>query len=65
MHFISILLICAVLQFLLFIPFYLEWRKDCKEIGKENLAVSLSERFKAWLLVCPIWAVPLICMKGR
>jgi hypothetical protein len=45
------------LQFILFIPFYLIWRKDCKEIGKENLAVSLEERFFYWLGLCPIWAV--------
>ena len=51
------LLICILLQLILFIPFYLIWRKDCKEIGKENLAVSLSERFMAWILYCPIWAI--------
>lgn len=39
------LLICILLQLVLFIPFYLIWRNDCKEIGKENLAVSLTERF--------------------
>jgi hypothetical protein len=51
------LLICILLQLILFIPFYLIWRKDCKEIGKENLAVSLSERFMAWILYCPIWLI--------
>jgi hypothetical protein len=50
-------LILIALQFILFIPFYLIWRKDCKEIGKENLAVSLEERFFYWLGLCPIWAV--------
>jgi hypothetical protein len=50
-------LILIALQFILFIPFYLIWRKDCKEIGKENLAVSLEERFLYWLGLCPIWAV--------
>ena len=47
--------ICALLQIVLFIPFYFIWRKDCKTIGKENLAVSLQERFLYWLLFCPIW----------
>jgi hypothetical protein len=51
------LLICILLQLVLFIPFYLIWRNDCKEIGKENLAVSLSERFIAWILYCPIWLI--------
>jgi hypothetical protein len=49
------LLVCVLLQFLLFIPFYLIWREDCKKIGKDNLAVSLEERFFVWLIVCPIW----------
>jgi len=44
------------LQFILFIPFYLIWRKDCKEIGKDNLAVSLEERFFYWAMFCPIWS---------
>jgi hypothetical protein len=49
------ILICILLQLVLFIPFYLIWKKDCKTIGKENLAVSLQERFLCWLFVCPIW----------
>lgn len=53
-------LICIILQFIFFMPFFLIWRKDCKEIGKENLAVSLKERFTAWIIICPIWAVPLL-----
>lgn len=53
-------LICILLQFIFFIPFFLIWRKDCKEIGKENLAVSLKERFTTWIIFCPIWAVPFL-----
>ena len=49
-----------VLQLILFIPFYLIWRKDCKSIGKDELAVSLEERFIAWLLFMPIWLIPII-----
>lgn len=48
------------LQIILFIPFYLIWRKDCKAIGKDKLAVSLGERFIAWIIFCPIWAIPLL-----
>jgi hypothetical protein len=44
-------------QFVGFIPFYIIWRKDCKTIGKENLAVPLAERLIAWLLFCPFWAL--------
>ncbi len=53
-------LICVALQIILFIPFFLVWRKDCKAFGKENLAVSLKERFIAWVVFCPIWAVPFL-----
>lgn len=49
-----------VLQLIMFIPFYLIWRKDCKTIGKDKLAVSLEERFIAWLLFMPIWLIPII-----
>ena len=52
------ILICVLLQFVLFTPFYLVWGNDCKEIGKENLAVSLAERFVVWILYCPIWLTP-------
>jgi len=32
----NMILICISLQFVLFTPFYLVWRNDCKEIGKEK-----------------------------
>jgi hypothetical protein len=54
------ILIYILIQLLTFIPFYLIWRKDCKEIGKDNLAVSLSERFFYWLILCPIWILGFI-----
>lgn len=48
------------LQLILFIPFYFIWKKDCKNMGKENLAVSLEERFIAFMVVCPIWILVFI-----
>lgn len=56
----SKILIIIFLQLILFIPFYFIWKKDCKSIGKQNLAVSLEERFIAWILVCPIWILIFI-----
>ena len=53
-------IVFILLQFVLFIPFYLIWKKDCKNIGKDNLAVSLEERFLYWLCLCPIWAIGLL-----
>ena len=38
---------------------YFSWRKDCKEIGKDQLAVSLGERIKA-LFLC----LTLPCLLG-
>lgn len=64
--FLVISLIAVGLQLVLFIPFYFIYIKDCKEIGKEKLAVSLSERFTNWLILCPIWLVPIIIfLKGE
>jgi hypothetical protein len=58
-------IVCIALQFILFIPFYLIWRKDCKEIGKENLAVSLGERFEAWMIGVPLWTFPVLYLAKR
>jgi hypothetical protein len=49
-----------LLQLILFIPFYLIWKNDCKSIGKENLAVSLQERFLYWIMLCPIWLMGVL-----
>ena len=38
---------------------YFCWRRDCKEIGKEHLAVSLGERIRAAFL-----CVTLPCLLG-
>jgi hypothetical protein len=53
-------LICIALQLILFLPFYFKWRKDCREIGEDKLAVPLSQRFFTWVVFFPIWAVPLL-----
>lgn len=54
-------LIFVGVQLGLFLPFYFIWRNDCKEIGKENLAVPLKTRFIYWCIYFPIWAIPIIC----
>ena len=53
-------IICIILQFILFIPFYLEWKKDCSIIGEKHLAVSLKHRFLAWLIIFPLWFAPIL-----
>ena len=54
------ILVCFLLQFVLFIPFYFIWKNDCKKLGKHNLAVSLEDRFLTWLFVCPIWLLGFV-----
>nr|DAR83492.1 MAG TPA: hypothetical protein [Caudoviricetes sp.] len=54
--------ISIVGQFVLFIPFYMVWKEDCRTIGKDNLAVSLKERFFAWCFYFPIWLMPLLML---
>ena len=41
-----------------------EWKKDCKKIGKENLAVSLKDRLLTYfgLYVLPILIVILLAI---
>ena len=60
MNRVTQLLLAIAAQFVLFIPFYIEWKKDCERIGKENLAASLKERFITWLICCPIWIIGLL-----
>ncbi len=51
-------LICTALQFILFVPLFIKWKNDCRELGKDNLAAPLEERFIAWIILCPIWILP-------
>ena len=62
MNFWIMELISIILQIIGFIPFYFKWRNDCKEIGKENLAVSLSERFITWVVCFPVWLIPILIL---
>lgn len=55
-------IVFIIAQFVLFIPFYLIWKKDCRTIGKDNLAVSLKERFLTWCFYFPLWLVPILIL---
>ena len=57
--FIILTIICCLLQSMSFIPCYLEWKKDCNNIGKDKLAVSLHERFFASIIMFPFWLIPI------
>lgn len=53
-------IVCIVLQLIPVAIAYFGWKKDCKTIGKERLAVSLSERIWAGLICFPFWLGPII-----
>lgn len=51
MRMVRIILAIAIPLWLVGIFFIIrEWKRDCKEIGKENLAVSLWERIRAFAI---------------
>ena len=53
-------IVAVFAQLLLFTPFFFIGRRECKYIGKENLAVPLKTRFLYWCIFFPLWAIPLI-----
>jgi hypothetical protein len=60
---IGIILAIAILLWLVGIFFIIrEWKRDCEEIGKENLAVSLWERIRAFAICFVIPVVVGILM---
>lgn len=54
-----IIIICIVSNLFIYGIAYKIWVDDCKEIGKNNLAVSLLERLRATFLV-----ITLPCVVG-
>ena len=46
-----IIIVCIVSNLIVYGIVYRIWLDDCKEIGKDNLAVSLSERLRATFLI--------------
>lgn len=57
--FTIIVLAVVVLNAIIYAYVYCIWRRDCKEIGKVHLAVSLGERIRATFL-----CVTLPCLLG-
>lgn len=54
-----IILIAVLWNVVSYAGAYFIWRRDCREIGKDHLAVSLKERFSAVFLY-----VTLPCLVG-
>ena len=64
---VEIVLTIAIPLWLVGIFFVIrQWKRDCKEIGKENLAVPLWERINAFVVcfVIPVFVGIAISMKN-
>ena len=62
---IGIILAIAIPLWLVGIFFIIrEWKRDCKEIGRENLAVSLQERIRAFVICFVIPVVVGLFMRN-
>ena len=46
-----LIIVCIVFNLIVYGIVYKIWLDDCKEIGKDNLAVSLLERLRATFFV--------------
>lgn len=54
---------CAVAQVITFTPFWIAYKQDLENYGSD-LGAPLKKRFAAWLVMFPIWAIPLATMAG-
>ena len=54
---------CAVAQVITFFPFWIDYKKDLKKYGSD-LGVPLKTRFAVWLIMFPVWAIPLAVIVG-
>lgn len=59
MGFVKALAFCMAVQLVSFYPFYRVWKDDRKKYGND-LAVPLGKRFAAWLVMFPVWALPVV-----
>lgn len=57
------IVVSVICNLILYLFIYLKWRKDCKEIGRDKLAVSLEERLSAAFIFITL---PFLCalLKG-
>lgn len=60
---IGALAFCAAAQVITFVPFWITYEQDKRKYGSD-LGVPLKTRFAVWLVMFPIWAIPLATMAG-
>ena len=61
---ITAMLFCAALQVITFLPFYRVWQQDLKKYGSD-LGAPLQNRFGVWVIMFPVWALPISVMIGE
>ena len=60
---ITAMLVCVAVQVITFLPFYRVWKQDLKKYGND-LGAPLRKRFCVWVIMFPIWALPISVMIG-
>lgn len=61
---IGALAFCATVQVISFIPFWIAYKQDIEKYGND-LDAPLAKRFAVWLVMFPVWAIPLAAMIGE
>lgn len=56
-------LLCIAIQVITFYPFYRTWQQDLKKYGND-LGAPLRKRFGVWVIMFPVWALPISVMIG-
>ena len=59
MGFFKALVFCVAVQLVRFYPFFRVWKADREKYGND-LGVPLWKRFAAWLVMFPVWALPVV-----
>lgn len=64
MEMLVAVLFCIAVQIITFLPFYRVWQQDLKKYGSD-LGAPLRKRFGVWVIMFPVWALPISVMIGE
>ena len=64
MEMLVAVLFCIAVQIITFLPFYRVWQQDLKKYGSD-LGAPLRKRFVVWVIMFPVWALPISVMIGE
>lgn len=60
---LTAVIFCIAVQVFSFAPFYVAWKQDLEKYGSD-LGVPLWKRFAVWLVICPVWLLPVVTLIG-